>query len=407
MRASEQRAVLSQVRCEYQPIVELAHGKVQAYEALARGPAGSPIERPDRLFAAARERNLLAELDWRCRAVAVVGALEAGLRPPAALFVNVEPETIAAVRPTELAALFERASVELRVVLEITERALTHDPATLFAAVASARHAGFGIALDDVGADPASLALMPFLEPDVIKLDLRLVQQRTSAEIAEIVNAVAAQSERTGAVVLAEGIETDEHRLRAISMGATLGQGWLFGRPGSIGAVEVVEELPLLTFDHDTHRTPFDVVEPYGRMRLASKGLLLPMSVHLERQALRAAEPPVLLAAFQDAVHFTPATAERYRDLASHCSFVAAFASDLGPSPVEGVRGESLDPADPLRGEWVVTVVGPHFAGALVARDLGDETDDLDRRFECVVTHDRGVVVTVARALMARTGPLS
>ncbi len=73
---------------------------------------------------------------------------------------------------------------------------------------------------------------MPLLRPDVIKLDLRLVQRQPDAEIAEIVNAVNTQAERTGAIVLAEGIETDEHLATARALGATLGQGWLFGRPG-------------------------------------------------------------------------------------------------------------------------------------------------------------------------------
>ncbi len=41
-----------------------------------------------------------------------------------------------------------------------------------------------------------------------------------------------AQAERTGALILAEGIETEEHHRFAVELGATLGQGWLFGRPG-------------------------------------------------------------------------------------------------------------------------------------------------------------------------------
>jgi EAL domain-containing protein (putative c-di-GMP-specific phosphodiesterase class I) len=59
----------------------------------------------------------------------------------------------------------------------------------------------------------------------VIKLDLRLVQGQPSPEQAAIVSAVAAERERTGAAILAEGIETEEHLLVARSLGATLGQG--------------------------------------------------------------------------------------------------------------------------------------------------------------------------------------
>ena len=52
---------------------------------------------------------------------------------------------------------------------------------------------------------------MPLLRPDVVKLDLRLVQDRPGPAIAEIMNAVNAYAERTGALLLAEGIETEEH----------------------------------------------------------------------------------------------------------------------------------------------------------------------------------------------------
>jgi DICT domain-containing protein len=50
-------------------------------------------------------------------------------------------------------------------------------------------------------------------------------------------------------------------------------------------------------------------------------------------------------------------------------------------------------------------VVSPHFAGAFVARDLGDEGDDGDRRFEFFLTYERELVVRAARALMARIVP--
>ena len=50
-------------------------------------------------------------------------------------------------------------------------------------------------------------------------------------------------------------------------------------------------------------------------------------------------------------------------------------------------------------------MVGPHFAGALVARDLGDGGPDLERRFDYVLTYERDLVVDVAGALLARIAP--
>ena len=68
----------------------------------------------------------------------------------------------------------------------------------------------------------------------MIKLDLQLMQDSPSCEIAEVVHAVNAEAERTGALILAEGIETEEHLRRALALGASYGQGWLFGRPGEL-----------------------------------------------------------------------------------------------------------------------------------------------------------------------------
>src|ERR1700727_2968697 len=102
-------AITVGVRSVYQPIVDLRSGDVVGYEALARGPVGGGFERPDLLFAAARERGLTAELDWACRAAAFEGALAAGLRAPSTLFVNVEPYAIDTPAPLHLLGTMARA----------------------------------------------------------------------------------------------------------------------------------------------------------------------------------------------------------------------------------------------------------------------------------------------------------
>ncbi|MBA2278238.1 MAG: hypothetical protein H0W06_10800 [Chloroflexia bacterium] len=57
-----------------------------------------------------------------------------------------------------------------------------------------------------------------------------------------------------------------------------------------------------------------------------------------------------------------------------------------------------LDADDPLRGEWVVAVVGPHFAGAFAARDEGDHADDMERRFTFSVTYERDLVIEIGQS---------
>lgn len=392
----------------FQPLIDLYTGEVLGFEALARGPEGD-LERPDLLFAAARSERLLVELDRVCRRAAVASAQRAGLGTASTLFVNVEPDAVG-LDPDESSAELAQLPDDIRLVVEITERALTSRPANLLPTIERLRSHGIGIALDDVGVDRRSLALMPFLRPDVIKLDLRLTQDKPSADIAEVHNAVHAHAERTGALVVAEGIETEQHAERARAMGASVGQGWLFGRPGPLPEKTHDPRAVIPIFQpaaDDSAATPFRSIEGLRPRRRGPKRLLLEISRELERQAATLGENAVLLSTFQHARHFTPVQARLYEKLAGSLAFVGALGQEMPAIPVPGVRGATLAPRDPLVREWDIIVVAPHFAAAFTALDLGDlDVPDLERRFDFQLTHDRDLAVRAARSMMARIEPI-
>jgi EAL domain-containing protein (putative c-di-GMP-specific phosphodiesterase class I) len=396
------------VRAVYQPIVDLATGEPVGYEALARGPQGTQYESPLAMFAAAREAGVVTELEWACRAAAVRGALRANLPSSLALFLNVEPDLVAAPVPALFAGLLEEARDRLRIVFEITERALAERPAELLRRVQRLRALGGAIAIDDVGADPRSLALMPFLEPDVIKLDMRLVQDRPDAGAARVMHAVSAEAERSGAAVVAEGIETDAHLQRALALGASLAQGFHFGRPGPLPDAFALPERLLHARPprESSSATPFEIVAARRPLRRGPKALLLAISREIEARAAQEGEEAVLLATFQEARHFAGRSAARYEELAGGAAFVGALGHGLGSQPAAGVRGGDLAVEDRLRSEWNVVVIAPHFAAAFVGRDLGDAGADAERRFDFALTHDRALAVQAAASLMARITPL-
>ena len=429
------------IRTVFQPIVDLETSTVVAHEALTRGPGGA-LAGPLTLFAEARRERLLTELDEACRTTAVRSALDQQ-RTPTTIFLNAEPEAFtaapAAAAWEALAELVAAATPHLHVVLEITERDIPTRPATLLRTIERVRALGWGIALDDVGVSTASLAFMPLLAPDVVKLDAALVQRRPSSATAQIVHAVNDYAERSGALVLAEGIETPRQLAAAQALGAHLGQGWFLGHPD-----EQLVRAPRPSRDDHTHAhdedeeghggdhlhelldrrgaarrsrsaatrgsvkesahasTPFATLSSDVALRTASKALLMQLSTQLEEQAARSGQTCILTSAFQHARHFTAATARRYEQVAEHAGFVYAVGEAFADVDVSGVHAASLPAEDPLCSEWDVAVIGPHFHAALLARDLGSTGPDLERVFEYVVTYRYDTVVAAVRDLLLR-----
>ena len=393
---------------QFQPIHDLVTGDLVGYEALARGPAGSPLELPSALFAAADEQGLTSELDLACQLAALADAHVLGMRSPLTLFLNMEPSTLQQLT-IEQARKLDEASAGLRVIVEVTERDLVGGPAELLGALEAARSRGWGIAIDDVGSQQASLALIPLIRPDVIKLDMSVVQGGSSSELAAIAGAVSAEAERTGATVIAEGIETAEHHDRALGLGADLGQGWLLGRPSrAIGQATSSRLVGIRAgLVEPRRRTPFELVSALRPVRRARKPLLRAVSRDLESQTVAQNAPSLLLGTFEGAQFFTPPIARRYARFARELALVAAFGTGLAEEPAPGVRGGHIEAHDLLAREWAVIVLGPRFAGMLAAWDLGDDGPDDQRRFDFCTTYNRDLVAEAAHTILARIAPPS
>lgn len=404
------QAVLNsrRVSCVFQPLVHLDSGHPSGYEALARGPRGTALESPLKLFAAAEEAGRMSDMDWICRTSALEAAARSGLDRDLSWFVNVEPVALRSSCPPDLAEVIAGSCDGLRVVVEFAERRIGEDPAGLLAAAERVRQAGYGVALDDVGAEPDSLAMLPFIQPDVVKLDMSLLHGRSRAHTAAVANGVRAYAEITGAVVLAEGIETPEHEMAARVLGASYGQGWLYGRPGPLPQrlTEAGSPFPLRqTPTAEKHSTPFALARECLPIDRTTKELLLPMSNHLEDQAMVGGQSVVLIGCFQHARHYTARSRRRYTELGERSVFAAALGAGLTESGSSRVMAVDLPAGDPLVEEWNVVVVGPHFAGALLARDCGIPAPDMRREFDYAITHDRAMVLRAARRLLRWMAP--
>ncbi len=368
------------LRTVFQPIVDLRTRDEIGFEALTRGPSRTRYERPDLLFAAARSARRLAELDWACRCQAFRRAADAGLRPPARVFVNTEPQTIGTACPDHLLRDWVSAHRRLRVVVEVTERDLCDAPGDLLRVAATLHELGWEVALDDVGANDAGVALLPVLRPDVVKLDMGLLAPRLSSGQRTVLRAVEAYVAATGALVVAEGIETEAHLARALALGADWGQGWLLGRPGPLPAAAhpAVVSKPTRV----AARAGVDArvrADPYRLLaaaqdrrdqpgRVLSSDELLREVQHLCQSAVALSGGSLVLVVLGSSVAVPaglPPLLARLRDV---CALVVLLTHEAAEQSCPAVRTTVLDESDPLRQDAAVVLLSPERAFALHAR---------------------------------------
>ncbi|MCW2525067.1 MAG: Phytochrome-like protein cph2 [Frankiales bacterium] len=391
------------VRTLFQPVVHLISGAVVGFEALSRGPVGTAFESPAVLIAAAAEAERLGELDWLLRIHAMQAAAEAQLSPSLSWLINVEPAGLAIECPAHLQPALAKARTELRVILEVVERNAEGHVTDLLRATDSARQDSWGVALDDVGAEAGSLALLPFLRPDVVKLDMRLIRSVPADTAASITAAVRAYAEDAGAVILAEGIETEDDERMARVFGATYGQGYRYGTPGELppSVADPRQAIPLrqriAPFEG---LTPFELLAQRQEPQRAPKRYLLHISRHLEAHSARGAESAVLLASFQDRAFFTERQRQRYQQLSQLNALTVVLADNLDSQTDPRYQTGPLGLGSRLYREWIVIVISPHYAAAFVARDCGDTGPDSQRRFDYFYTHNRDAVVEVGRSFL-------
>ncbi|RBY95751.1 EAL domain-containing protein [Blastococcus sp. TF02-8] len=216
----------------YQPIVSLADRSVVAHEALLRGVVDGREVGGGDLFFVAEQAGWLHRLDRIGRESAIAGA--ADWLGSDDLYINIHPNSI--YRPQVCLASTERAAHDAeiaasQVVVEIVESHAIVDRGHLVSVLEHYRSLGWRVALDHVAAGWSSLSLLAAVRPEVVKLDKGLVQELPDDGARTVLRTLVELAHQLGAVVVAEGVETEQLAEEVTALGADLGQGWLFGRP--------------------------------------------------------------------------------------------------------------------------------------------------------------------------------
>ncbi|WP_129139036.1 EAL domain-containing protein [Modicisalibacter coralii] len=214
----------------FQPIVDVAHAEIIAYEALVRGTQGESA----RDILQRLDDTLLYRFDQACRVKAIELASRLGMRE--VLSINFLPNAVyepsACIQATLQAAERHAWPIE-RINFEIVESEAITDRGHLKRIVDTYHAMGFSTALDDFGTGYANLDLLTELHPEALKLDRQLVMGiDRDPRRQTLVRAAIVMAEGIGCRLIAEGVETAAEARWLRAAGISRQQGYFFARPG-------------------------------------------------------------------------------------------------------------------------------------------------------------------------------
>ncbi|MFG1299742.1 EAL domain-containing response regulator [Xanthobacter sp. V3C-3] len=225
-----------QVPVTFQPKIDVETLAFDGAEALLgdTGPAVGRVSPLQMVAAAARVPDLLTRLTcFMVRAAAEGCAVWTARGHAGAVSINVPLEAVLHPgSPAELAGLAREGGAEPgQIILELTEDALYDSSSDALMAIAQARLAGFGIALDDVGQRQSGLLQLARLPITELKIDRGLLTQARSSEKARSIFALLVElGHRLGLKVVAEGVEAPADLSFVKAEHVDLLQGFLVSR---------------------------------------------------------------------------------------------------------------------------------------------------------------------------------
>jgi diguanylate cyclase (GGDEF)-like protein len=230
LRLEETRAAIGLV---FQPILDLATGRLRAFEALARWTdeelgSVSPAE----FIPIAEQISVIADLSDTLLAKA---AAEAGNWPDAVkLSFNLSAVQLCTVGSSRriLSILAEAGTDPARLQIEVTETALLVDFTVARDNLQALRDSGARIMLDDFGAGHASISYLREMQFDGIKLDGTLVAPVSDTlRGRRLLKGVLDLCASMGLPCVAEHIESETQRTLLRELGCRDGQGFLLSPP--------------------------------------------------------------------------------------------------------------------------------------------------------------------------------
>lgn len=224
----------------FQPLIELATGKVAGFEALARWDKqdGHSIS-PSEFIPIAEDSGLIVPLgQWAIGKAAAVLAdwdQQNGGKVVDCYF-SVNVSAIQLLRDDVAAVVRQALDTHKiggeRLMIELTESAIIGDPDLALSVLSELKSLDARVAMDDFGTGYSNLAYLQRLPLDVLKIDRSFVEHMVDdRDKVAIVRTIQSLAEVLGMKTTAEGVETADQARLLSALGCDFGQGYLFARP--------------------------------------------------------------------------------------------------------------------------------------------------------------------------------
>ena len=220
------------LRPHYQPLIDLATGRITGFEALARWP------HPERGMISPGEFIPVAEETGLINAVGGLmlrrACMDAAQWPDdVRVAVNLSPLQfrVGNLLSTVMDTLKHTGLPAARLELEITETLLLEKSSQVLATLHALRALGVRISMDDFGTGYSSLSYLRSFPFDKIKIDQSFVRDLGSnCDAQAIVRSIISLGKGLGVTITAEGVETESELSCLRNEGCHEGQGFLFSR---------------------------------------------------------------------------------------------------------------------------------------------------------------------------------
>lgn len=237
----------NEFRIHYQPIVTLASGQIEGFEALSRWQRADGLVPPADFISVASETGLILPMnrDLLRHACAQIRQWQS-LFPsnvPLGVSVNVTaPEFAQPDLAAQIRQILQEGEVDPgRITFEITETIAMADPERSLRTLLELNDLGVRLSLDDFGTGFSSLCRLRQFPFHSLKIDRSFVSRMVEdSETREIVRIILMLAHNLGMKVVAEGIEQPEQMGMLLEFGCELGQGYLFSRPVESGQIEAL-----------------------------------------------------------------------------------------------------------------------------------------------------------------------